>query len=82
MDSPKKINNSLNELWLQFCHGDDSMLGNVFRETYNELVFYGLKLVPIQELVKDTIRDVSADIWSRKKDLKDVNNIRSVVSGR
>ena len=55
------------------------MLGKIFEHHYKELYFYGLKLVHVQDLVKDTIQDVFENIWDRRTKMQDVVNIKAYL---
>ncbi|WP_430972781.1 RNA polymerase sigma factor [Sunxiuqinia rutila] len=68
-----------NSLWDKFQQGDNDALGELFQERFRELYFYGLKLVPVAELVKDTIQDLFTDLWSRKEKVKGIANINAYL---
>ncbi|WP_299576743.1 sigma-70 family RNA polymerase sigma factor [uncultured Sunxiuqinia sp.] len=68
-----------NSLWNKFQQGDNDALGELFQERFRELYFYGLKLVPVAELVKDTIQDLFTDLWSRKEKVKEIANINAYL---
>jgi RNA polymerase sigma factor (sigma-70 family) len=65
------------DAWQKFQKGDDAMLGEVFEDLYQELYYYGLKLVPLPDLVKDTIQDMFVDVWFRRQKMKEVRNIKA-----
>jgi len=79
MKSSKEKYNSISFLWAKFQHGDYSILGNIFHNIYNELYYYGLKLVAQPYLVKDTIQDIFVDIWVRRQGMSKINNIRAYL---
>ncbi|MGQ7868650.1 RNA polymerase sigma factor [Sunxiuqinia sp. sy24] len=68
-----------NVLWKRFQQGDTNALGEIFQERFRELYYYGLKLVPVSELVKDTIQDLFTDLWSRKENVKEIANINAYL---
>jgi RNA polymerase sigma factor (sigma-70 family) len=70
---------SMDPLWQRFRQGDHAVLGDLFQNLYKELYYYGLKLVLIPDLVKDTIQDIFADIWSRREKMGEVNNIKAYL---
>lgn len=65
--------------WGKFRNGNYSILGEIFEENFKELYFYGLKLVPVSDLVKDTIQDVFLDIWSRRTEMNTIENIKAYL---
>jgi|MTBAKMStandDraft_1061839.scaffolds.fasta_scaffold00720_3 RNA polymerase sigma factor (sigma-70 family) len=67
----------LTDAWQKFRKGDHAMLGEVFEDLYQELYYYGLKLVPLPDLVKDTIQDMFVDVWFRRQKMKEVRNIKA-----
>lgn len=66
-------------LWKRFQEGDQESLGEIFQKRFRDLYFYGLKLVPVEELVKDTIQDLFADLWSRKEKSRKISNINAYL---
>lgn len=79
MESSENIQNQNSDSWQRFQKGDHSALGDIFHDLYKELYYYGLKLVSIPDLVKDTIQDVFVEIWSRKQKMNEVNNIKAYL---
>jgi len=65
--------------WQRFQEGDYEVLGDLFRDLYEELYYYGLKLVLIPDLVKDTIQDIFVDVWSRRQKMGEVKNIKAYL---
>ena len=65
--------------WMKFRDDDISALGDIFRTHFNELYFYGLKIVPLPDLVKDTIQDVFVTVWERRSSLGDVQNSKAYL---
>ncbi len=70
---------NISDLWAKFRSGEYNLLGEIFQLQYNELYYYGIKLVSVPELVKDTIQDIFADIWSRRCKMEDIQNIRAYL---
>lgn len=58
---------------------DREILGNIFQTYYKELYFYGLKIIPVPELVKDVIQEIFVSLWERKEGMEKVNNIKSYL---
>lgn len=79
MGDPDNKNHSIDSLWQKFQHGDYGVLEDLFRDLYRELYYYGLKLVFIPDLIKDTIQDIFADVWSRRQKMEKIRNIRAYL---
>jgi len=65
--------------WKNFKDGDFSSLGILFETHYQELFYYGIKIVSMPELVKDTIQELFADVWVRRKSMASVDNIKAYL---
>ena len=70
---------SVTSAWQQFRDGDYVMLGDIFQHLYRELYYYGVKLVSVPDLVKDTIQDIFVDVWSRRQKMREVSNIKAYL---
>lgn len=79
MTSTGNSENIVPDLWLRFRSGEYELLGEIFQLHYNELYYYGIKLVFVPELVKDTIQDIFTDIWSRREKMKSIENIKAYL---
>ena len=79
MEVSDNKSNSIDFLWHRFQRGDYVVLGDLFQKLYKELYYYGLKLVFIPDLVKDTIQDIFADVWSRRQKMEKIRNIRAYL---
>lgn len=79
MESLDNSENIVPDLWQRFRSGEYELLGEIFQLHYNELYYYGIKLVFVPELVKDTIQDIFTDIWSRKEKMEGVQNIKAYL---
>lgn len=69
----------LNEAWTKFTKGDFDSLGLLFEIHYQELYYYGIKIVDLPEMVKDTIQDLFADVWERRDRMASVNNFKAYL---
>jgi RNA polymerase sigma factor (sigma-70 family) len=69
----------LQEAWSNFKGGDFASLGVLFEIYYKELFYYGIKIVALPELVKDTIQDLFADVWERRDKMISVNNFKAYL---
>jgi len=67
----------LQEAWKNFKGGDFASLGILFETYYQELFYYGIKIVALPDLVKDTIQDLFTDVWERRNKLTDVENFKA-----
>ncbi|MCY1719392.1 sigma-70 family RNA polymerase sigma factor [Prolixibacteraceae bacterium Z1-6] len=65
--------------WSLFKDGDREALGKIFQIYYKELYFYGLKIVPIPELVKDVIQEMFVQLWEKRDNLGQVVKVKSYL---
>ncbi|MDA3906745.1 MAG: sigma-70 family RNA polymerase sigma factor [Bacteroidales bacterium] len=66
-------------LWLKLKQGDTIALNSLFTKYYNDLFFYGIKLVGTREQTADRIQDLFANIWENRKNLTEVANIKAYL---
>jgi len=69
----------LQNAWSNFKGGDFASLGILFETHYQELFYYGIKIVAMPELVKDTIQDLFADVWERRNTMVSVDNFKAYL---
>lgn len=69
----------LNEAWDNFKSGDFDSLGVLFELHYQELFYYGIKIIDLSELVKDTIQDLFVDVWERRNKMVNVANFKAYL---
>ncbi len=69
----------LQDAWSNFKGGDFASLGILFEIHYQELFYYGIKIVVLPELVKDTIQDLFADVWERRDKMVSVDNFKAYL---
>jgi RNA polymerase sigma factor (sigma-70 family) len=79
MDSASLKLIQLQEAWSNFKGGDFASLGILFEIHYQELFYYGIKIVALPELVKDTIQDLFADVWERRDKMVSVDNFKAYL---
>lgn len=79
MESKSLRSNQIQDTWSNFKSGDFASLGILFETHYQELFYYGIKIVAMPELVKDTIQDLFADVWERRKNMASVENIKAYL---
>ena len=69
----------LTEAWYKFQRGDFDSLGLLFEIHYQELFYYGIKIVDMPELVKDAIQDLFADVWERRDKMGSIRNFKAYL---
>lgn len=62
--------------WARFKGGNQDALGEIFENYFQELYFYGLKIIPISDLVKDVIQEMFVLLWERRETIGDVKNVK------
>lgn len=68
------------ELWLQLKQGNRDAFAELFRRYYMRLYEYGIHLVSHkEELLKDTIQDLFADLWEKRKKLAEVQYVKTYL---
>ncbi len=67
------------ELWTELKRGEPDVLQLLFFRYYNDLYFYGIKLVNDQNLVVDAIQDLFSALWEGRKRLSDVQHIKAYL---
>ncbi len=66
-------------LWRALKHSDPLALNKLFNKFYEDLFFYGLKLAGNQDHVADTIQDLFANIWEKRKNISDVTHVKAYM---
>ena len=79
MDSASLKLIQLQDAWSNFKGGDFASLGILFEIHYQEIFYYGIKIVALPELVKDTIQDLFADVWERRDKMVSVDNFKAYL---
>ena len=67
------------QLWTELRKGNSDVLNALFYRFYDDLYFYGTKLVNDKNLIIDTIQDVFSILWESKKKLSDVRHIKAYI---
>ncbi|MCK5134942.1 MAG: sigma-70 family RNA polymerase sigma factor [Bacteroidales bacterium] len=67
------------QLWSELKNGNPEVLNFLFHEFYNDLYFYGTKLINDKNLIIDTIQDIFLNLWEGKKRLSDVQHIKAYL---
>lgn len=63
------INKQITELWIRYTKGDQKALSLIFQHFVNDLYAYGMKIFPVESLVKDAIQDVFLHLMEKRKKL-------------
>lgn len=63
------INKQITELWIRYTKGDQNALSLIFQHFVNDLYAYGMKIFPVESLVKDAIQDVFLHLMEKRKKL-------------
>ena len=72
-------NMSDSQLWTELKKGSSDVLNVLFYKFYDDLYFYGTKLVNDNNLIIDTIQDVFLILWENNKTLSDVKHIKAYL---
>jgi RNA polymerase sigma factor (sigma-70 family) len=79
MDSASLKLIQLQDAWSNFKGGDFASLGILFEIHYQEIFYYGIKIVALPEMVKDAIQDLFADVWERRDKMVSVDNFKAYL---
>lgn len=63
------------ELWIQFKSGDRLAFQLIYRIHHKILISYGNKISQDAELVRDAVQDLFLNLWVRRQNLADTDNI-------
>lgn len=66
-------------LWQDLKAGDKRSFNQLFRKYYSELYFYGIKIFPDSDFVKECIQEVFIRVWETSARLADVENVKSYL---
>jgi len=66
-------------LWRDIKTGDKSCFDKLFKIYYAELYYYGIKIYPDADFVKECIQGVFIRVWETRANLSDVQNIKSYL---
>lgn len=66
-------------LWQKMKDGDQQSLFELYDATYFHLVRFGLKILPQDEVVKDTIMSLFFKLWDKRSGLAEVSNVKSYL---
>ncbi len=66
-------------LWEQMRKGDARALASLFRRYYQVLYDYCVKLSRREELARDTVQEVFASVWEKRKSLSPAESVRAYL---
>lgn len=66
-------------LWKRLLGDDRKALSEIFQKYYRPLLNYGLKLIPQEALVKDSIQELFYSMWEQRDNLSEVEYVRSYL---
>ncbi|HBL75584.1 MAG: hypothetical protein A2W90_05255 [Bacteroidetes bacterium GWF2_42_66] len=67
------------KIWRNLKAGDKHCFNQLFRKYYSELYYYGIKIFPDPDFVKECIQEVFIRIWETRESLADVQNVKSYI---
>lgn len=62
--------------WQEFIDGNREALGNIFKLYFEDMVAYGMKIVPSEDTVKDHIQELFVRLWEKWFQLVPVRNVK------
>lgn len=66
-------------LWERIQKGERIALSSLFHKYYPLLLNYGMKLLPDEDLAKDSIQELFLSLWEQRNNLSDVKYVRSYL---
>jgi RNA polymerase sigma factor (sigma-70 family) len=62
--------------WSQFKEGDRGAFATLYQQHILELITYGLRLCPDQDLLKDQIQELFVELWQSRKNLAPIRSVK------
>ncbi|MCL4482864.1 MAG: sigma-70 family RNA polymerase sigma factor [Bacteroidetes bacterium] len=66
-------------LWQDLKVGNKKCFNQLFRKYYSELYYYGIKISPNPDFVKECIQEVFIRVWETRGSLSKVENVKSYL---
>lgn len=66
-------------LWKSFKKGNQQAFSQIFKSYYSDLYYYGIKLVGQEDVVKDELQEMFAEMWERRRNLGDINHVKAYL---
>lgn len=63
-------------LWEKFIYGDRDALTALFKNVFDDLHGYGMRLTRNQEIVNDSIQDLFLKLWKNRKNLGKIEVVK------
>src|ERR1700685_3446958 len=62
--------------WSQFKEGDRDAFSAIYQQHICQLITYGLKLCPDEDLLKDQIQELFVELWHSRNNLAPVRSVK------
>ncbi|WP_255772857.1 RNA polymerase sigma factor [Tellurirhabdus bombi] len=62
-------------LWQLLCEGDQRAFEQIMKRYYRALFRYGTRIWPDEDIVRDCLQEIFADIWVRRAALRNVQSV-------
>lgn len=79
LNNSDKSNINDGQLWIELKKGNPDALKIFFYRFYDDLYFYGTRLINDNNLIVDTIQDVFTNLWEDRKRLSDVVHVKAYL---
>jgi RNA polymerase sigma factor (sigma-70 family) len=66
-------------IWKAFTQGQKWALSKIFNDHYDPLYYYGLRIIPLEYVVKDLLQDLFLKLWSKRYKLTGVYNVKGYL---
>jgi RNA polymerase sigma factor (sigma-70 family) len=67
------------QLWDEFKAGDDQALVFMYKQHYQVLFKYGIKVCQNKDLTKDCIQDIFTELWDNRDKVKPVQHVKAYL---
>jgi RNA polymerase sigma factor (sigma-70 family) len=62
--------------WSRFKEGDREAFASIYQQHILQLITYGLRLCPDQDLLKDQIQELFVELWQSRKNLAPARSVK------
>jgi len=66
-------------LWKSFKKGNQQAFSQLFKAYYNDLYYYGIKLIGQEDVVKDELQEFFTELWTRRENLSEINHVKAYL---